>query len=108
MNYCYTDPGSIHKLRDVKPIVQGHTITLRHSPKWNPPCVITTPVIYDPEFMAIHCQCVLAERDIRQGWYFYHQKGDEVLRLTWSKLPKCLQEIILDLKPCYAANPGKG
>jgi len=50
---------------------------------------------------------VLAERDIRQGWYFYYDNG-EILRLTWSKLPESIRKIVLDKKPCYAANPGKG
>jgi hypothetical protein len=95
----------IYRLADVRPQVRGQTITLSHSKKWDPPCVLSTVVVEDPEFVAVHVQCAVAERDIRQGWYYYYVKDRRVMRLTWRRLPGELQELIRDGKPCYARDP---
>lgn len=98
-------PLIITSLGDVAPVVQGDTLTLYHSKKWDPPCAITTIALEDPELVAIHVHAVLRDRDIRQGWYYYYSQGSRILRLTWSKLPGELRGIIEENKPCYARDP---
>ena len=108
MNFQFAPPAHVYALGDVKPQVHGTMLHLQHSEQWTAPAAITSVVVYDPEFMAVHVMALVGDKDRREGWYFYHDKGGEILRLTWSKLPKCLQEIVLDRKPCYARAPGRG